>query len=168
VALRHQNQLLSLTSLVPPTPLGIGENRAFGLSQFPGWNTQLSGVEVNMDGIEVEFYCDPLASPAFKGQIFSLTSEIMGFEATGNSLIIRGEVSNPTSHSLSNAAVQADLRTIDGGIQASNWILLEDTIEPGGNLFFVLPIPLPEGTILPDLEIDVRGIAILRESDLQF
>jgi len=168
VALRYQDRLISLTQMIPPSPLSAGENRAFGLSWFPGWKTQLSELGGEVEKIDVEVFCDSRASSEFKGQIFSLNSEITGFESTGSSLIIKGKVSNLTSHSLSYAAVQADLRSIDGFIQTSNWIILDKSIEPEGSIPFVLAVRLPEGIILSQMEIDVRAIAILEESNLPF
>jgi hypothetical protein len=168
VALHHQDRLISLSQLKPPFPLAAGEVRSFGLTQFPGWKEQLTHSKIELEEVEISFFCDALASSEFKGQIFTLNASITGFETTGSSLIIRGEVSNLTSETLSYVSVQADLRTIDGDIHTSNTIPLEEVLDPGGTTFFVLPVRLPAGTVLPDMEIDVRAIAILEESELPF
>jgi hypothetical protein len=168
VALQYQDQLISLSRLVPAIPLTSGENRAFGLSHFPGWRSQFREHGIGLDEIHVAFYCDPLASVEYKGQILTLNSEVTGFEATGSSLIIRGEVYNHISQALPHVVVQADLRAIDGSIHASNFILVEEPIEIAGSSTFVLPVRLPAGTILPELEMDIRAIALLDNNVLPY
>jgi hypothetical protein len=152
--------------LYSPIPLSGGEARAFSLTEFPGWQDQLSDSDLDVDQIETEFYCDALASSEFKGQIFNLTSEITGFETTGSTLIIRGSITNRTSQTFPSSVIQADLRTIDGYIEASNWIHIQETLKPGERTDFVLPVRVPAGTNIPNLEIDVRAIAVLEESNL--
>ena len=168
IALHHQDRLISLTQLNPPSPLMAGEVRSFGLTQFPGWKEQLTHSKIELEEVEISFFCDGLASSEFKGQIFTLNASITGFETTGSSLIIRGEVSNLTSKTLAYVSVQADLRNIDGDIHTSNTILLEEILDPGGTTSFVLPVRLPAGTVLPDMEMDVRATAILEENELPY
>jgi hypothetical protein len=168
VALQSQDQLVSLSQLAPPIPLTAGEIRAYGLTHFPGWRTHFIENELKVEDIHSDFFCDPLAYAEFSGQIFTLDSEVVGFEVTGSSLIIRGEVYNRTSHPLSNAVIQADLRSVDGTIQTSNFILLDEMLEIGSTSTFILPVRLPEGSLLSKLEIDVRANALLLESDLDF
>jgi hypothetical protein len=166
VSFQYQDRLISLSSLHSPIPLAPGEARAFSLTEFPGWQDQFSNSTLEFDHLEIEFFCDPLESSEFEGQIFNLTSEVTGFETTGSTLFIRGSISNLTSQTLPSSVVQADLRSIDGYVEASNWLLIEETLEPGDSVDFILPVRLPAGTSIPDLEIDVRAIAVLEESDL--
>jgi len=168
VVLFYQDHIVSLTSMNPPFPLRPGEARPFGLTNFPGWRTRLDELGGQLDEISIVLFNDPLGSAEFKGQILDLTIEILGFESTGSTLLIKGTAANPSSHLLSQPAVQAEIRTTAGIVQTSNWMQLGETLPQGESIDFVLGIRLPDGIKLSDMEFDVTGSAILGEGPLPF
>ena len=168
VVLLYQDQIVSLTHLNPPFPLGPGESRGFGLTNFPGWRTRLDELGGNTDDISIEIFYDPLGCGEFEGQVIHLMVEITGFESTGSTLVIKGNASNPSSHTLSLPSIQAEIRSTTGLLQTSSWILLDETLAQGQTMRFVLSVRLPEGTKLSEMEIDVTGIAVYEEGFLPF
>jgi hypothetical protein len=164
VAMLYQDQIVSVATMNPPFPLGPGETRGFGLTNFPGWKERLDELGGQLDDLSIEVFYDPLGCREFKGQIAYLTVEVIGFESTGSTLLLRGNASNPSSHTLSQPAIQAEIRTTTGVLQTSNWILLDEIIAQGQTINFVLGIKLPQGIKLSDMEIDVTGTAILEDS----
>ena len=168
IVLLYQDQIVSLAPLNPPFPLGPGESRAFGLTNFPGWRTRLDELGGHPDDISIEIFYDPLGCGEFEGQVLNLMVEIAGYESTGSTLLIKGSASNPSSHTLSLPSIQAEIRSTGGKLQTSNWTLLEKTITQGQSIPFVLALRLPTGLKLPEMEIDVTGIGILEEGFLPF
>ncbi|OGO16264.1 MAG: hypothetical protein A2Z14_08000 [Chloroflexi bacterium RBG_16_48_8] len=168
VVLLYQDQILSLALLNPPSPLGPGESRAFGLTDFPGWKTRLDELNGQLEDFYVEVFYDPLGCLEFKGQILPLAIEVTGFESTGSTLFIKGITTNPSSHLLSLPAIRAEIRTTNGKLQTSNWTILDETLAQGQSKDFLLAIRLPKGLKLSEMEIDLTGTAILEKSDLPF
>jgi hypothetical protein len=168
VALFYEDQIVSLTSLAPPFPLGPDEVRGFGLTDFPGWRERLKDLDGQPGELSMQLFYDPLGCVEFKGQIKHLPVDILGFESTGSTLIIRGSATNPSSDDLSMPAVQAEIRSTTGYLQTSNWSLLNRTISQGQAIDFILGIRLPTGIELAEMEMDVIGIAILTDDVLPF
>jgi hypothetical protein len=168
VAMLYQGQIVSLIRLNPPFPLGPGESRGFGLTNFPGWRTRLDELGGHPDDISIEFFYDPLGCSEFEGQVLHLTVEITGFESTGSTLLIKGSASNPSSRTLSLPSIQAEIRSTAGRLQTSSWNLLEKTITQGQSIPFVLGVRLPEGVKLSEMEIDVTGTAVYEEGFLPY
>jgi hypothetical protein len=165
VALLNQEHIISLASLTSPSPLGSGETRAFGLTNFPGWRERLNELNGQIEDLTVEVFYDPLGCIEFDGQVVPLHLEITGFESTGSTLFIRGSAYNPSPHSLSNPGIQADIRTTDGVLQTSNSRILDEEIASDQSISFTLALRLPNGIELPQMEIDVTATAILEVSE---
>jgi hypothetical protein len=168
VVLRYEDQIVSMASLNPPFPLGPGESRAFGLTDFPGWRTRLNELGGHPDDISIEVFFDPLGCSEFKGQLHHLSVEIHGFETTGSTLLIKGSASNPSPQTLSLPSIQAEIRSTAGILHTSGWILIDETILQGQSMSFILVVRLPEGMKLSEMEIDVTGMAIFEEGSLPF
>jgi hypothetical protein len=168
VAIFYQDQIVSLTSLAPPFPLGPGEMRGFGLTDFPGWRERLKALDGQLGELSLQLFYDPLGCVEFKGQIHHLNVDILGFESTGSTLIIRGSATNPSLYDLSLPTVQAEIRSTAGYLQTSSWNLLDTAISQGQAIDFILGIRLPTGMEVSEMEMDVTGIAILTEDVLPF
>ncbi len=168
VAILYQNQIISLAPLNLPSPLGPGETRGFGLTNFPGWKVRLDELGGQLNDLSIEVFYDPLECRDFKGQVVHLTVDITGFESTGSTLLIKGNGTNPANQTLSLPAILAEIRTTGGVLQTSDWILLDKIIAEGQTIDFTLGIRLPMGITLSEMEIDVTGTAILEDNALSF
>jgi hypothetical protein len=168
ITLLFQDQMVSVASLKPPSPLGPGETRGFGLTNFPGWRERLDELNGQPEDLSFEIFFDPMGCGEFNGQIVSLSVEMTSFESTGSTLFIKGSAYNPSSYDLSSPAIHAEVRSTRGILQTSNWILLDEILAQGQNIDFILAIRLPEGIQLPETEIDITGTAVSEEDALPF
>jgi hypothetical protein len=161
VLLTLDEEVLSLATLHPPSPIGPGETRALGLTEFPGWTARLAALGRNRDDLSAELLMDPISSLASSIQIQQMDLEVTGLENTGSAILIRGSIYNPSQFTISQPSIQAEVRSIDGSVQSANWLLLQERLEAHQSSSFLLPIRLPSGIDLSMMEMDVRAMGIV-------
>jgi hypothetical protein len=168
LALMLNDRIVSIAPFTPSIPLRPGEDRAFGLTAFPGWRERLQELEGGIDELEASIFLDPLASTEFMGQILQLRCEVTGFESTGSSLLLHGTVHNLTRSTVDVPTVQAEVRSTEGLLHTAGWVTIAQSLELDQSSPFVLVLRLPDGIELSQSEIDVYASGILEEIGLPF
>lgn len=165
ILLKHGDEILSLATLRPPSPLGPGETRSFGIIEFPGWIARLATMGRNREDLTAEFLIDPLTSMLSNMQTRQLDLEVTGLENTGSTFIIRGSIYNPTLFTITQPAVHAEFRSVDAITQSANWLILQDRLDSHQSASFLLPLRLPGEIDLSMMEMDIRAMGLIDAAD---
>jgi hypothetical protein len=160
IGISRAGSLVAVAQVEPPAPLASGESRPFGLRDLPGLAANLDG-SANLEDLEVEAWVDPLASSPAEATPVSLSLEVSAFESIGDSLFLRGSVTNPTPSPVATPAVMASVRSTTGQLLAAGWIVLGETLPAGQSAPFVLTLALARGADPAMGEFDIVATGLV-------
>lgn len=163
IYLQSQGELVSLSKLIPPIPLSSGEVLPFSISQLPALSERMQALSLHPEDLQVRTYIDPLASTPSNRQKVSMQIRVTGLELSSGALNLRGALHNPSDMQVESASVVATLFSKDGVVLNAGWHSLKSALDPGESTSFSLPIGLPRGLSLADIEFDLRGVGLIEK-----
>lgn len=161
IGLDFDGRLIALAEVDPPVPLAPGESRPFSVTDLPGMEARLSGVEWSAEDLRVTVWIDPLASAVSEPRVTELGVQVESFEPIGGSLFVRGAATNRASVTVESPTLFASVRSTEGILLSAGWEEIGPALEPGRTARFVLVLPLPDRMDLAMAEYDVRGLGLL-------
>jgi len=160
LVVRHEDQVLSVSTLASPFPIGPGEQLPFGQADFPGLSLRVAELGLDPAALTLEAQVDPRASGPFPDHRNQLEVQIDFFETVGSAVILRGAVTNPHSMSLSRPSLYAALGTTEGELLTAGWRELATRLAGGERLEFVVDLPFPAAGDLSMAEFDVVAFGL--------
>ena len=155
LVVRHADQVLSVSTLASPFPIGPGEQLPFGQADFPGLSLRVAELGLDPAALTLEAQADPRASDPFPDHRNQLEVQIESFETVGSAVFLRGAVTNPHSVSLSRPSLFAALSTTEGELLTAVWRELAAGLAGGERLEFVVDLPFPAAGDLSMAEFDL-------------
>ena len=155
LVVRHEDRVLSVSTLASPFPIGPGEQLPFGQADFPGLSLRVAELGLDPAALTLEAQVDPRASEPFPDHRNQLEVQIDSFETVGSAVFLRGAVTNPYSVSLSRPSLYAALGTTEGELLTAGWRELAARLAGGERLEFVVDLPFPAAGDLSMAEFDV-------------
>ena len=155
LVVRHEDQVLSVSTLASPFPIGPGEQLPFGQADFPGLSLRVAELGLDPAALTLEAQIDPRASEPFPDHRNQLEVQIDSFATVGSAVFLRGAVTNPHSVSLSRPSLYAALGTTEGELLTAGWRELAARLAGGERLEFVVDLPFPAAGDLTMAEFDV-------------
>jgi hypothetical protein len=159
VTVRAEGELVGVTQLAAPVPLGPGESRPFAAAEFPGMSSRWQRSD-GLEALSLEVWVDP--SPPAEGdlRLLPLEVELRSYEGIGGTLFLRGMVRNPLDRAVRAPTVLAAVRSIEGEPLAAGWQTVVAVLEPDADGEFLLALTLPRGTDLAMSEYDVVALGL--------
>ncbi len=160
--LRMDDRLVGLSRVDSPLPVAGGEQLAFSVGKFFGPDfSQIASDRPEADW-EIEVLLDTGLSSDAEVVRKELDLSISGAEKIGSSIFLRGQLTNSEEQAvLEKATVLVALRSTEGELVSAGWQVVRETLPAGETAQFVLPLRIPAGIDLPDLEFDLRAFGVL-------
>lgn len=142
-------RLLAIQSQIPVAP---GEIRSFGLrlQNLP------PGAEPST--LALRAFADDERTVGLRTSALSV--RVSRAEPIGGSLFLRGQVGNLNGSSVQAPTLFGALRSTEGQLLSASWLPLGDRLGEEMSRDFVLSLPLPADTELPEVEFDLRALGL--------
>jgi len=140
--------------------LAAGEDLAFSLEDLPGLFSLLRSDPQAASEMEVRYLADWVSALAPAPSPTTLELNIDAFEAVGETLVLRGAVTNATAGPVSSPTVFAAARSLQGKLIGAGWLKAAELLGAGEQADLTLTLRLAEEVAPTDLEFDIRAFGV--------
>jgi hypothetical protein len=144
-----------IRSILPVPPQGT-----FVYTASPDRSLRMLAEFEDPDALTFEIAFDHGRSSVSNLTSIDIPMRISSLEAIGNSLFIKGSLTNPESSPISSPTLLLEVRDLSGALQTGGWYPIASQISGGASLDFVINLPVPAGFEPAQAEIDIRSIGI--------